>query len=494
VLRRSALRAQLTALAGALFLAAGSAHAAPVAPLSHHGRWITDARGRVVILHGLNMVDKLPPYRPATLGFGADDARFLQGAGFDTVRVGIIFKGLEPQPGQFDGHYLASIARTLRTLERHRIFPLVDFHQDMYNERYQGEGFPDWATIDDGLPAQPRQGFPTNYYVMPALSRAYDSFWANRAGPGGVGLQDRYAAAWAHVAHALRHDRRLVGYDIFNEPFPGSQLGTCASPPGCPAFDQQVLTPFTKRTFRAIRAADRRRLLWYEPLVTFDFGADTSHGDTGDARAGFTFHDYCLASQPGAPSGGSASQGACDTAEGLTFSNADKESNRTGDALLLSEFGATDDLTEIGRVVRLADKHMVSWQEWSYWNEDVCCPRPIEGLVRDIHRAPRGSNVKRAKLLVLARPYPEAVAGSPVSYGFDTTRRRFKLTYSTRRIDGRRFRRRTITEVRIPRVQYPHGYRATVAGARVHSGRGAPILRLLARPRASRVTLTVVPR
>jgi endoglycosylceramidase len=33
-----------------------TARAAPSVPLSHAGRWITDARGRVVILHGINKV------------------------------------------------------------------------------------------------------------------------------------------------------------------------------------------------------------------------------------------------------------------------------------------------------------------------------------------------------------------------------------------------------------------------------------------------------
>ena len=84
---------------------------------------------------------------------------------------------------------------------------MLDFHQDLYNERFQGEGWPDWAVQDDGLPAEPKAGFPANYLVMPALQRAFDHFWANDPGPGGVGLQDRYAAAWAHVAARFRSTR-----------------------------------------------------------------------------------------------------------------------------------------------------------------------------------------------------------------------------------------------------------------------------------------------
>src|SRR4051812_34062353 len=48
--------------------------AAPRPPLGHAGRWVTDATGRVVILHGVNMVNKRPPYAPAAAGFGRDDA------------------------------------------------------------------------------------------------------------------------------------------------------------------------------------------------------------------------------------------------------------------------------------------------------------------------------------------------------------------------------------------------------------------------------------
>jgi endoglycosylceramidase len=91
----------------ALLAAAASAGARPTAPLSHEGRWFTDAGGRVVILHGLNMVYKVGSYRPADSGFGADDARWLRRNGFNTIRLGLIYKGLEPKPPSKSGalHY-----------------------------------------------------------------------------------------------------------------------------------------------------------------------------------------------------------------------------------------------------------------------------------------------------------------------------------------------------------------------------------------------------
>ena len=49
----------------------------PIAPLSSAGRWFTDAAGRVVMFHGMNMVQKSDPYYPAAYGFGDDDVAFL---------------------------------------------------------------------------------------------------------------------------------------------------------------------------------------------------------------------------------------------------------------------------------------------------------------------------------------------------------------------------------------------------------------------------------
>jgi len=44
-------------------------------------------------------------------------------------------------------------------LARHGIAVLLDFHQDMYNEKYAGEGFPDWAVIDDAYRTFPSSAF-----------------------------------------------------------------------------------------------------------------------------------------------------------------------------------------------------------------------------------------------------------------------------------------------------------------------------------------------
>ncbi|MGZ6641646.1 MAG: hypothetical protein ACXVFT_07385 [Solirubrobacteraceae bacterium] len=161
----------LAALTAVLSLAlAAPAIAADASRTSTRGRWIVDGAGRALLARGINVVAKRPPYTPASIGFGSDDAAFLQRNGFDAVRLGVLYAGVEPRPGAYDDGYLASIARTIAVLHRHHIRALLDFHQDMYNERYQGEGFPDWAALDDGLPAEPKAGFPGNYLAMPRCS------------------------------------------------------------------------------------------------------------------------------------------------------------------------------------------------------------------------------------------------------------------------------------------------------------------------------------
>lgn len=483
------LAASAPPAAGAERAAKGAGTVQPAGPLATEGRWIVDAHGRVVILHGLNMVAKRPPYLPSVLGFGRDDARFLARNGFNTVRLGMIYGAVEPEPGGYDERYIAASARTERALARSGIFTLLDFHQDLYNERYEGEGWPDWATLDDGLPAEPTPGFPVTYITSPGLNRAFDNFWADVPGPGGVGLQERYAGAWAQVARAFRARDSVLGYDLLNEPWPGSAFATCASTAGCAAFDRESLGPMQRRSIAAIRGVERRHIVFYEPHVLFNFGADTRLPDLGD-NLGFSFHVYCLTGFiQGTPT-------TCEEVERLPFDNADARARRFGDSLMLSEFGATDDIATLERLTRYADEHMVSWQEWHYCGCDdptTQGPGDVQALVRDPALPPRGGNVFRDKLAALARPYPQLTAGTPRSYSFDPRSRRFEFVYSPRRADGKGRFRGGRTVVFLPRIQYPDGYRARAFGA-ASVRTGSRRLVLGTRRGATRVRVVVEPR
>ncbi len=494
-----ALVLALAVLSAASAGAAVKAGAEPRGPLSHEGRWITDRGGRVVILHGWNMVYKVGSYRPADSGFGRDDIRFLRRHGFNTIRLGIIQNAVEPklpaegEPADYREGYLRSIGRTERLLAKRKIFTLLDVHQDLYNERFEGEGFPDWAVVGDAatLPAEPKQGFPANYLGMPALNRAFDHFWTNDSDAAGRPLQDSFARMWKGIARRFKDRRNLVGFNILNEPWPGSQYPSCVSTTGCPAFDTQFLQPFTERVISAIRQVDDESLIWYAPLLTFDFGSATSLGDLGDPDLGFAFNMYCIAEVvPGAPTA------ACDTGYDLTLGNADAQSEKTGDALLMTEYAATSDLDKIEKVAGLADDHMVGWQQWHYCDcgDPTTTGTGIQSIVSDPHKPPRGKNLNRGKLKASSRPYPQVVAGTPLSYHFDPGSRVFELEYSTRTPAGSRLPPRKLTEVFVPPVHYHGRYRVRVDGARVVSKAGHRRLLLRRNRGAGQVSVRVTPR
>ena len=483
----------LALAATALALIAPAAAADIRTPLGHSGRWITDEDGRVTVLHGINMVYKRPPYAPDAIGFGDDDAAFLASEGYNTVRVGLIYKAVEPEPGVYDDAYLARIKDTVNTLGKHGIVSLLDFHQDLYNERFQGEGWPDWAVQDDGLPNQPQNGFPTNYLTMPALQRAFDHFWANDPGPGGVGLQDRYAAAWRHVADRFKDNDNVLGYDLLNEPWPGSTWQECANPAGCPQFDM-LLGDFVKRMLTSIRQVDPDKIVWYEPQVLFNNGSDTNLPDFDDPNAGMSFHDYCLTANEGG--GGYGEE--CRTSDNLVMDNALKRSTNTGDALLLTEFGATDDKAALLGPLELADSHMLGWQEWHYCG----CDDPTttgsgdkQAIVLDPKKPPAGANLKTSTLDVLTRPYPHAIAGVPEGWSFDPEAKKFFLSFDPRAHvgGGGPFGRGVQSDVAVPKRAYPDGYAADVRGGSLLSGPGDPVLRVAACTGSDHVEVTVVP-
>ena len=94
---------------------------------------------------------------------------------------------MEPRPGVFDLRYLRSIATTVALLASRGVYTLLDFHQDQMAEEFGGEGFPQWSVETDGLPVK-KYPFPSGYVDSPALNRAFANFWADKPGPGGVGL------------------------------------------------------------------------------------------------------------------------------------------------------------------------------------------------------------------------------------------------------------------------------------------------------------------
>lgn len=429
-------------------------------------------------MHGANLVYKLAPFYPAAGPFGPSDAAFLRSVGFNAVRVGVLWEAVEPRPGAYDDAYLSHIADTVRLLHRYGIVSILDFHQDQFNEQFLGEGFPAWAVQADGLP-NPPVPFPAGYETNPAVQRAFENFWADKPGPGGVGLQERYAAAWAFVAKRFRGDNSVLGYDIMNEPFPGSDYVSCVSP-GCPGSDAK-LTTLERKVDRSIRSVDRRTLLFYEPYVTFDFGFPDGVGALHDPRAVFAWHDYCFTPSP---NGCSSNQ--------TTMQLAARRVAKTHEATFLTEFGATSSAPSLNLMVSLADRYMVPWTYWSYCTCNDPTGSSDEGIVLDPSKPKTAGNLRTSILDSIVEPYPQVIAGTPVSWGFDRSAHALRFRYRTARASGRgRFRPGAVTEISVPALVFGHRYAVRARGGAITSKPGAGVLQIASCPRARTISVTV---
>ncbi|HEY4333365.1 MAG TPA: hypothetical protein VGM78_12370, partial [Ilumatobacteraceae bacterium] len=120
--------------------------ATPVQPIGHAGRWLVDAHGRVLLIHGVNVSMKGSLAQSRAYDFGANDAAYLAANGFNAVRLTVERYDVEPSPGHFDTTYLRFIRHIVTTLNRHHILTLIDFHQDEFGPVFRDNGYPAWMT------------------------------------------------------------------------------------------------------------------------------------------------------------------------------------------------------------------------------------------------------------------------------------------------------------------------------------------------------------
>jgi endoglycosylceramidase len=459
------------------------------AQLRRDGRYMVDGLDRVVLLHGVNAVWKLrddnrytPPDEPR--GFTAADADWLAAHGFNTVRLGVIFAGVMPQPGVIDHAYLAGIDRVVQLLADRGIYVMFDFHQDMYNEKYGGEGFPDWAVYDDGVPPT-NIGFPQTYFT-PAVGRAFDNFWQNTGN-----LWDHYRDAWIAVAARWADQDYHGGYDLLNEPYPGAHFASCANTEGCPVFDTQYLQPMHEHVLRGIRAVDPGNIVWFEPNFVFNGGAKSHYATLApiaDANIGLSWHKYCVTGLV-LHSQGFTDLPGCEQMHQVVTDNAEATIEKMQATTLVTEFGASDDLPDLQQVMDQTDRQFTGWQYWAYknWRDPTTESQESggQGLFTDDEDL---STVKLDKLAILERPYPRATAGVPVTGAlrFDAATKAFDYAYTPRCAGGP-------TEIYVPKLHYPDGYALAVEGARVLSPPNATLLKLENLRGVTQVTVRITP-
>jgi len=489
------------------------------------GPFLYDDRGRVVFLHGVNVVYKHPPYevypdRHKPWNFDAATASRIAGLGFDVVRLGMTWAGLEPgtdpandpaictrgtpeNPHQYDAtilyRYLDRLKKTVALLGRYHIYTLLDMHQDVYSTMFDGEGAPNWAVCTDGVKSVDPPGRWSLEYGTRAAGIAFHHFWTNNV----VGdLQGQFDMVWGKVASFFRNDPSVIGFDPFNEPFSTSVLrvggqhfdgqlecfytGTAhvggtldgAPPIRCPTHD-----PATG-VIPMLESNDPGALIFDEPDLYAGRGFPTYLGPMDFKSLVYNIHVYCGDRNPFTGNPIDVTRCVRQEAKSLALRRADRPMMATpaqpaGPAWLVTEFGASSTPGFLARVTASFDHDLVGWIYWAWKYYDDPTGSGSEALLRTDGRL-------RPTARVLSETYAQAVAGTPLVMTFDPTTGLFHLRYRP----DHRLRAPTVVFVATAE-HYAHGYCATASGGRIESTPGSTHL-VVANDRRSRIVSVTV--
>jgi endoglycosylceramidase len=491
------------------------------------GPFLYDHAGRVVFLHGVDAVYKRAPFElypdpGKPWNFSASDASLMARLGFDVVRLGMTWSGLEPgkakandpaicdpgqpaNPHQLDlaalDRYVARLKKTVELLGRFHIFTILDMHQDVYSESFDGEGAPAWAVCTNGVPSTDPPGRWSRGYSTAAADIAFGHFWNNDVRGD---LQGQYDHVWGDVAHAFRGNPWVIGYDPFNEPFSTSlvryrdehfaaelqcfytgtkYVGTHLA--GAPTLHCPKADP-ASGVVPTILANDPSHLIFDEPDNFATPGYVTFLGPMRLRNLVYNVHLYCGARSPVTGNPTDVALCAQQAARSLDRRQSDRPdmASRTqpgGPAWLVTEFGATSNVPYLESVTSTMDTQLVGWIYWSWKYYGDPTGSSAESLVMSDGRL-------RSTARVLSRTYPEAVAGRPISFDYSPETDVFHLAYAPNH------RIHAPTVIFVPTaIHYPRGYCARVTGGHVTSVPGSDLLKVQNARTGKRVAVTVEP-
>jgi endoglycosylceramidase len=393
----------------------------------------------------------------------------MQEWGFNFMRLGVMWPGVEPTPGQYNATYLSAIQELVERAGQYGIFTLLDFHQDLLHPSLCGEGLPSAylrvtstacnetlveklarkaglckSMSEFNLTVDPATGYPTLasclqhpfglFYPTPEVSTAFQSLYTE------ADLQRALAAYWQVVVKSVTSPYAFA-VDLLNEPWAGD---VWAHPeqmiPG--HADKELLQPLFAALHAAIREVGDDKVVMFEETQVPDvlpvaggivspIGFTQSPGGSADANQALSYHVYCCVQS------GSACNISGDPVNppGCVPFNTKKTTTRTADATrlgvgaMITEFGACSNTQscadEIGLVTRLADSNLQGWAYWGfkYFGDVTTSGGPAEGLFNG------DGSVQTLKVAALTRTYARAVQGTPTAMSFDPESGAFRLDY-----------------------------------------------------------------
>lgn len=398
-------------------------------PLYAEQGQLYDETGRIVVLRGINAMDKV---------VGADGDLFpdldtsdldrIASIGFNVVRLGTSWAAIEPSPGVYDDAYIARFLTLMDDAHARGLRVIVDMHQDVWGEAMGGNGAPAWATPSCNVPPRAPLASTTGQwfaqYGSPDVQASFSNFWSDGAPDvfctGNV--QTRFVAMWGHLASRLAGHPALAGYDLLNEPWPGL-------PPG--AFETLQLAPFHARVTAAIRASDPRTLIFYEPPIWKSGGVPAVPTGAPDHQAVYAPHIYTETMFSG---GALTTDAATDTAVAIEDQY---EGLLNGSPTWIGEWGAFENAASERYQRAFYDVMDRTHMGSAYWHY-------TQGYTDGLKARPPSADAGHIRV------YPEAFFGAAV-WTFDPGSRVFRMTQGVARPGT------STSSIVVPARLYPDG-------------------------------------
>ena len=512
----------------------------PVAPSAYQGRC---PRASALIPQPplCEVQASRPAFAQSAAPGSGDDFAQMRALGFNVVRLVLNWSQLEPTAGTYSTTYLNRVAQVVGWARQQGIYVILDMHQDQYS-RYivpakkgttppgctpsgGGDGAPAWAVQDDGKPGCAMFGIDE---LNPAESASFYNFWQNAiaAGPQGqapgTGLQDHYIWALAALARRFQGDAAVLGYELMNEPQPGS-IGSTPAGNGYQASSQD-LYPFYTRAIEALTgvrdgrptcpasaptslsgscaypqlASVNRQQIFFEPLAyrnLVDFSVQVSAPFSSYPNLVFAPHVYTYAFTVeqdllGLP----AKPGGYPPNFTFGYQTAESEAQAMHSAVLVTEFGdaANTDPTILANELAAQEATQTGGTLWAWKGlsnvAGTCwCTRWQHSSYQTTANGTAGKGNPKSvpspvDLLIpsrqrlLMRVSPIATAGRLDAYAYDPGSHTFAML-ATSTMAGRRGDHRTDTVIYIP---------STVHGA-VHVSGAAVLDSVVTRSDGSRM-------
>ncbi|MEI8255580.1 MAG: cellulase family glycosylhydrolase [Deltaproteobacteria bacterium] len=398
--------------------------ASAFAPLATRCQHFVDPQGRVVLLHGINariqglfdvsFTDGRLPLEPIP-AFTVDDARRMRALGYNLLRMPVNWSGIEPVDAThtlLDAGYLARMHATVDLARDAGILVLIDFHEDAWSKEIGEDGAPLWAIQP---PPAMLLGGPLDDLgarrASPQVLAAFATFFSDAPPAIGASLRVRFADMAAAVARSFRGDAAVLGYELFNEPIASAG----------------EMLRFNTETAASVRAADPEHLVVFEPSAARNLldRAPLAAAPFPTTGGVYAPHVYTLSLN------GSDAQRMAMTRSDLrpSYSNAVNEAASWRTPMLITEWGYGPDGIRAADYFAfeqdLQDEFGLSAIFW-VWKENS---QGAWGLFD--HVAATDAWIERPAMRhMLARVTPEAVAGWPTSFAYESATRRFELRYA----------------------------------------------------------------